>query len=188
MDSAANPATETMTGEEFLRLYGDQSGVELVNGQVVRLPVPGFEHAEICGNAYYLIREFVKPRNLGRVFCNDPFIRTRTDPDGYRGADVVYISYATLPAEQPTPKGTYHPPLELVVEVRSPSDSVKDMTNKATEYVNAGVKAVLILDPDLESAAVFRADEYPQRFHNGDEVTLPDILPGFTVPVKAFFE
>jgi hypothetical protein len=45
-----------------------------------------------------------------------------------------------------------------------------------------------VLDPELESAAVFRADEYPMRFHHGDEVTIPDVLPGFAVPVKRFFE
>ena len=179
---------EVMTGDEFLRVYGDESGVELVDGRVVRLPMPGFEHAEICGNAYHYLREFVKPRRLGRVFTNDPFIRTRTNPDGYRGGDVVYISYTTLPADQPTPLGPLAAPLELVVEVRSPSDSVKDVTNKAFEYIDAGVKVVLVLDPKVEAAAVFRANELPFRLHNGDELTLPDILPGFAVPVKAFFE
>ncbi len=176
---------ETMTADEFLRTHGDDSGVELVNGRVVRAAMPGFEHAEICGNAYYLIREFVKPRGLGRVFCNDPFIRTR--PDGCRGADVVYISYESLPREKPTPKGEYSPPLELVVEVRSPSDSLADLADKATECLNAGVKVVLVIDPQVESVAVFRRDENPQRFHNGDELAFPDILPGFAVRVREFF-
>lgn len=188
MSSTTVPATQPMTGEEFLRQYGDQSGVELVDGQVVRLPMPGLVHSEVCLNAGAIIRDFVKPRKLGRVFSNDPFIRTRTDPDGYPGADVLYISYETLPADQPTPAGSYAPPLELVVEVRSPSNTVTELTRKATEYIEAGVKVVVILDPDLEAAAVFRADELPQRFHNGDTLTLPDILPGFAVPVKAFFE
>jgi Uma2 family endonuclease len=46
-------ATQTplMTGDEFLRLYGDQSEVELVDGQIRRLPTPGLLHGEVCFNA-----------------------------------------------------------------------------------------------------------------------------------------
>jgi len=183
-----NTIVERMTGEEFLRLYGDRDGFELADGHLVRLPMPGFEHGEICGNAYFLIREFVKPRRLGRVFTNDPFIRTRTNPAGFRGADVVYISYESLPETTATPKGSFTPPLELAIEVRSPFDSLAELADKASEYLSAGVKVVLVLDPEVESAAIFRLDENPLRLHNGDELTLPDILPGFAVPVKRFFE
>ncbi|MGL6097454.1 MAG: Uma2 family endonuclease [Fimbriiglobus sp.] len=181
-------APPLMTADEFLRLHGDETGIELVNGRIVRLPMPGLQHSEVCLNTGAILREFVKRKKLGRVFGNDPFIRTRTNPDGYRGADVLYISYTTLPADIPTPVGSYTPPLELVVEVKSPSNSVLELTEKATEYLNAGVKVVVVIDPQTESAAVFRGDDWPQRFHNGDEFTLPDILPGFAVPVKAFFE
>ena len=62
------------------------------------------------------------------------------------------------------------------------------MSDKAYEYLEAGVRVVLVLDQETESAAVFRPGGWPQRFHNGDEVTIPDALPGFAVPVKRFFE
>jgi len=47
---------------------------------------------------------------------------------------------------------------------------------------------VLVLDPPSASALVFRENEPPQRFSIGDELTISDILPGFAVPVKRFFE
>lgn len=34
------------------------------------------------------------------------------------------------------------------------------------------------------SASVYRADELQQIFHNGDELTLPDVLSGFALPVS----
>jgi Uma2 family endonuclease len=61
------------------------------------------------------------------------------------------------------------------------------LADKAAEYLNAGVNVVLVIDPQVESVAVFRRDENPQRYHNGDELTLPDILPGFAVRVREFF-
>jgi len=181
-------ATPLIAADEFLRLYGDKSGVELVNGQIVRWPMPGGIHGKVCFKVSFLLGGFVETNKLGHVFGNDTFIRTRTNPDGCRGADLSFASFATLPADAVIPQGALTPPLELVVEVRSPSDSVRGLTEKAFEYLDAGVRVVLILDPNLQSAAVFRAEEFPQRFHNGDELTLPDVLPGFAAVVKKFFE
>jgi Uma2 family endonuclease len=177
-----------VSADEFLRLHGDESGIELINGVITRLPMPGTDHGIVCGNAYHYIREVVKAGNLGRVMTNDTFVRTRTNPDGYRGADVAYISHDILPATVPHPKGPLVPPLELVVEVRSPSDSYGEVATKAYEYLDAGVRVVMVIDPETNSVGVFRPNELPVRFHNGDVVVLPDVLPGFAVPVGKFFE
>ena len=185
--TTATAPPQLLTGDEFLRLYGDQSGFELDNGQLVRLDMPGPNHGEICVNAASIIRDFVKPKKLGRVCGNDTYIRTNTSPDRFRGGDVVYVSFETYAADLPTPKKYFAPPLELVIDVKSPSDSFTSVSEKATEYLDAGVKVVLFLDPETESAGIYRGNEFPQRFHNGDEITLPDILPSFSVPVKQFF-
>jgi Uma2 family endonuclease len=184
---AASPPL--LTADEFIKLHGDESGVELVKGRIVRYPMPGAEHGEVCGNAYALIREVARPNQLGRVMCNDTFIRTGTNPDTYRGADVCFISYARLPKEQPRPKGPLEQAPELVIEVRSPTDRTGDIQIKVGEYLNAGVRVVVVLDPAIDAATVYReADEIPMRIHNGDELIIPDVLPGFSVPVRKFFE
>lgn len=55
--------------------------------------------------------------------------------------------------------------------------------------MNAGVKTVAILDPHTDTITVYFADkEIPQRFSNGDELVLDDVLPGFAVQVQKFFE
>ena len=148
--------------------------------------MPGLKHGEVCANAAIILGNHIKSKRLGRVFTKDSFVRLSTDR--VRGPDVQFISYETLPADVPTPKGAYTPPLELVVEVKSPTDTVRGMTKKTDEYLEAGVKVVLTFDPDLGIATVFRNEEWPQRFHNGDVLELPDVLPGLAVPVKQFFE
>jgi Uma2 family endonuclease len=163
--------------------------VELVKGRVVRYPMPGAEHGEVCGNAYAFLREFVKPSKLGRVMSNDTFVRVTTSPDTYRGADVCFLSYARLPKEQPLPKGPLEVAPELVIEVRSPTDRRGDIQIKVGEYLNAGVTLVVVLDPEIDAATVYsQTEDIPQRFSNGDELTFPDVLPGFAVPVRKFFE
>jgi Uma2 family endonuclease len=175
-----------MTADEFLSKHVDDSGIELVNGQILRLPMPGLEHGEVCFRAALIFGNHIVYQRLGRGFTNDSFVRVSAD--NVRGPDFMFISYQTLPQDQPTPRGAFTPPLELVVEVRSPSDTILEMTRKADEYLAAGVQVVLIADPATDSVGVFRANELPQRFHNGDTLTLPDVLPGFEVLVAKFFE
>ncbi|MBX9582273.1 MAG: Uma2 family endonuclease [Gemmataceae bacterium] len=183
----APAAPPLMTAEEFIRLHGDESGVELVNGRVVRSPMPGEAHGEVGSNAHALIHTAVKQAGLGRVFINDTFIRTKLD--GVRGADVCFVSYARPPKDRPRGYGPLEVPPDLVIEVRSPSDRSGDIQIKVGEYLNAGVRAVVVLDPKIEAATIYTADEdIPQRRHNGDELTLPGVLPGFSVPVRKFFE
>jgi len=178
-----------MTPEEFVQHHGGDSDVELVDGVVVRLPMNGFEHGIVCGNASSILREWVKPKTLGRVLCNDTFIRTKAKPASYRGADVCFISYLRMPLNQPRPKGPLETPPELVIEVLSPLDQLREVARKVDEYLAADVIVVVVLDPEFEAATVYRqGDTNPQLFRNGDELTLPDVLPGFSVPVRKFFE
>lgn len=86
------------------------------------------------------------------------------------------------------PPGLFDTLPDLVVEVRSPSDSWQQLLNKSSEYLAAGVAVVLVLDPDKNAATIFRGEELPQTFHNGDMITIPDVLPGFSVALAKLFE
>jgi Uma2 family endonuclease len=141
----------------------------------------------VANEVAFRITEHVKRNGLGRVFGNDTFVRVRSNPDTYRGPGVCFVSFAKLPKEAVVPEGPLELPPELVVEVRSPSDSVRAMTDKAYEYLEAGVRVAVVFDPPSESVGVFRAGELPQRFSNGDDLKLSDVLPGFSVPVRQFF-
>jgi Uma2 family endonuclease len=196
-ERAMSTTTEPlMTAEEFIEKYGHCSGVELVDGRVVwagqdadaaaEKDMPRFRHGVVSYRALRVLSDFIEANRLGWLAINDTFVRTRRSPDRVRGADLLFVSYSRLPAG-PTPEDLTVSP-ELVVEVRSPTDRMNDLIAKATEYIGSGVTVVLVIDPVTESAAVFRRDEWPQRLHNGDELTLPDVLPGFAVPVRRFFE
>ncbi len=194
MSDATAATDERLTADEFLSRYGDRSGVELVDGRVVwggKGPatgggaMPRFKHGLVCQNVALLIGGHVKANALGRVAINDTFVPVGGDPPAVRGADLLFVSFARLPADQ-TPDDLTVPP-DLVVEVKSPSDRIAAIGLKANQYLAAGVRAVVVCDPQSESVAVHLADELPYRLHNGDEFALPDVLPGFAVPVRAFF-
>lgn len=185
-----------MTANEFLAKYGHCSGVELVNGRVVwegreadertEIAMPKFRHGVITNRAATILTQFVDAHSLGWVASNDTFVRT-ADGESVRGADVLYISFARLPKEQPIPEDLTLPP-DLVVEVRSPSETWNTVFAKVVEYLTAGVRVVLVLDASTLTATVYRNDTLQQIFHASDELTIPDVLPGFAVKVSRFFE
>lgn len=192
------PTTDdrTLTADEFLAEYGHLSGVELVRGKVVwagrpaaapEQAMPKFRHGVVSYRAVRLLSDFIEANRLGWVAINDTFVRTDdADPATVRGADALFVSFARLPAGA-TPENLAVPP-DLILEVRSPSDKWSKVFAKVGEYLAVGVRVVVVLDPHTKSASVYRQDELQQIFHNGDEFTLPDVLPGFAVPVRRFFE
>jgi Uma2 family endonuclease len=180
-------AEPLVTAEEFVLRHGHDSGVELVNGRIMRIPMPGAKHGFVTSTVDRLVGAYVTEHQLGRVFGNDTFVRVRSKPDTYRGPDVCFVSYAKLSKESEVPDGPLEIPPDLVVEVRSPSDSSREMRDKAREYLDSGVRVVVVVEPQTESVWVDRNVDWPQGYHNGDVLTIPDVLPGFAVPVRQFF-
>jgi Uma2 family endonuclease len=178
---------ELMTAEQFGQRPDPGYPEELVEGRVVAMPPPDRKHGYFCGQAYYIVRLFVAEHELGRVMSNDSGVVTERDPDTVRGADVAYYSYARLP-KGPLPTG-YGPEVpELVIEVRSAHDVWREVLEKVAEYLRAGVLAVVVLDPEPQTAHVFGAVAPPRTLGPDDELVLPGILEGFRVRVGKFFE
>jgi Uma2 family endonuclease len=182
----APPPQASMTAEEFSRRYGGDR-VELVDGVVRELPLPFFKHGNVCATFTARLHSFVKTHDLGRVASNDSFVVVQRDPLRVRGADVCFYSYECLP-RGPVPEGLLSVAPDLVAEVRSPSETWSDVFIKVSEYLKAGVRVVLVFDVPTMTVSVCRDTELQTILHAGDELTLPDVLPGFAVRVGTLFE
>src|SRR5262249_28420667 len=121
------------------------------------------------------------------VVGNDSGVITERDPDTVRGADVAFYSYQRVPPG-PLPRRYLAVVPELVFEVRSPSDRWSHILEKVVEYLQAGVTLVCVLDEVTETARVYRADQPEQVFTADQDLTLPEVLPDFRLPVRRFFE
>lgn len=76
----------------------------------------------------------------------------------------------------------------LVLEVREVNKPWLTYLERMVEYLRIGVPVVIVLDPNTTSASVFRPAHRPQIFEKDQTLTIPDVLPGFEVPVARFFE
>jgi Uma2 family endonuclease len=181
-------ATEKlMTIAEFAVLSSDDKQQELVKGKVIEMNLPKPKHGFICLEIGAILREYVKPRKLGRVFTNDSGVITERDPDSMRGPDVGYYSFSQVPAGK-VADGYFEVMPELAFEVVSPDDSWPRLLEKVAEYLDAGVKVVCIADPRNETIQVHRADQPVQQLHGNDELMFPDVLPGFRCTAAQCFD
>lgn len=178
--------TNLLTAEQYFALPDLGYPSELVRGEIVMMNVPYYRHGLVCSNIILELGLFGRQHDLGRTVSNDSGVITERDPDSVRGPDVAFYSYQRIPKGE-IPSGYPNAKPELIFEVKSPSDRWNDLRAKVVEYHKAGVTLVCVVDPEAESATVYPADRQEAIYRGDDVLTLPDVLPGFSVPVKKFF-
>jgi Uma2 family endonuclease len=186
MSTAAVPAAPPITAEEYAKLAPHDRPSELVRGKIVVMNPPFSAHGYWCVQMARILDGFVRAHQLGRVISNDAGVITERGPDTVRGADVAYYSYERVP-RGPLPMG-YWPAPELAVEVRSTDDRWKTLLKKASEYLEAGVLNVVIVEPETQTIHVHSPDRETEIVTIDQTLTLPESLPGFSVPVREVFE
>ncbi len=186
--AAETPCTPgVLTAEEYARRVDPGYPAELVRGRTVPMPYPDRRHGQICNKVGRILGNFAEHYDLGHVLNNAAGVITGRDPDTVRGPAVAFYSYRRLP-KGPLP-ASYGPEMpELVVELRSPGDRWAQALAKVVEYLNAGVLAVIVLDDESRTALLQLADRPPRLLGADDDLAVPEILPGFVVATRVFFE
>ncbi len=75
----------------------------------------------------------------------------------------------------------------LAVEVRSDSNSWRELRAKALRYLACGTQMVWLVDTDERRVEIHRANEQPQRLAGADVIKGGATLPGFHVTVSDLF-
>lgn len=78
------------------------------------------------------------------------------------------------------------PPLcpDFVVELRSPSDSLKNLQNKMREYIENGARLGWLIDPLEKKVHVYLPDANVEILDNPKKVSGEPLLEGFVLNVK----
>jgi Uma2 family endonuclease len=189
MATAPTAAPERLlTIQEYMQLPDNGVPNELVRGRVIPLTIPIPWHGFVCGKVCLLMGGFAELHDLGYPVANNAGIITERDPDSVRGADFAFYSYQRLPKGTLAKKGYLAVTPDLAVEVKSPDDRWKDILAKVAEYLNAGVAVVCVFDPGRSTVTVYHPDHPEKTYAEDETLTLPDVLPGFSVVVRRFFE
>ena len=179
--------TEPITAEQLLEMDAKGMRGELIRGVFCPTMSAGMKHGEIIVNLVMLLGAEIKPNRLGRLMASDSGVKVETDPDTVREPDIAYFSRDRLALDADVPGYAEVPP-DLVVEVVSPTDSVRGINDKARMWINAGVRLVWVLWPETKMIEVHRPAQPVTTLRETDTLTGEDILPQFSVPVADIFD
>ena len=179
--------TKRLTADDLLRLYSEGVRGELIRGELCQTMPTGQEHGEIVMNLGALLRVFIKPRRLGRLTGSDSGVWLERDPDTVREPDIAFFSAEKMPlGTRVTGYAEVVP--DLVVEVVSPNNSLREINDKSLMWLSYGVSLVWAVNPDTRSVDVYRAGRVTSTLSESDTLDGLDALPGFACAVSDVFD
>lgn len=173
--------TSKLSLQEFLSLPGSNDQYELVEGQLKQKMSPKYKHARLQGRLFRLLDDWCNQQQCGRVCPEWAVVLQRQGVDWVPVPDLTYVSYERLPQEWDEDEPCPVTP-ELVIEIISPGQTFGELTEKATDYLLAGVDRVWVVDTKAQSVTIFRSNDLPQTFWSDGEIS-DSLLPGLVLPL-----
>lgn len=172
----------------LMSLPRDGQKYELWEGKISMSPA-GFNHGGICLKVAFEIQKFVLRRKLGKVCDGQTGFRLRK---GFRrktvlSPDVSFVIQERMEAMLEPDKFFDGGP-DLVVEVLSPGDSVREMTDKLRRFFLNGTQVGWIVDPVSRRVHVHYRDGRAAVFGISQSLPGGAVLTGFKLPVRRIFE
>jgi Uma2 family endonuclease len=154
---------------------------ELDNGRLVTMTPPGYPHGNSQLKIGSRLLVYAEDTGAGEAAVETGVMLWR-NPDRVVGPDAMFISAAKLPAKM-TESGYLETIPDLVVEVRSKSNSAALVAAKVADYLKAGVQVVWVADPTERTITVHKVAVDAQVLGVGSVLTCEELLPGFKVEV-----
>ncbi|MHB8645546.1 MAG: Uma2 family endonuclease [Thermomicrobiales bacterium] len=178
---------QLMSAEQFAEIP-DTPGkqFELVNGEVIEVPLASHMHARIVMALVRLLDPYVRTHDLGEIYADGlGYVITRM-PDSVRGPDVSFLMKEHVPDEDFSVFVPFAP--DLAIEIVSPNDRADEVHDKVYQYLAAGTRLVWVLWPKTCSISIFGKGGTNGEFGMEDELDGGDVLPGFRVRVAELFD
>ena len=175
-----------VTAQQLAIMPDDGYRYELVRGEI-RKTAPSFEeHGLVSANVAGDLIPYVRRNGLGRVIIAETGYLLESDPDTVRAPEVSFIRQdrVTPPGER---RSFVQGAPDLAIEVLSPGNRPGPMAEKVADYLAAGSRMVVVMDPVLRTATVHRPGQEPQVLNEGDILDGGDVVPGWRMPVGEIF-
>lgn len=178
----------TTLEDPAVTLPADDDRYEIVNGERRAKPPMGAYDTFLAMSLIGFLSPFARERSLGRVVGETRFV-LRSEPKLHRRPDAAFVSFERCPRERAVPRtNAWDVVPDLAVEVISRTNLADDLPSRVREYFDAGVRLVWIVFPSESLVYVYRSPVEIDVLPRVAELTGGDVLPGFRLPLDAFFE
>ena len=186
-DVKRGTANNPLTAEDLLRL--DSQGVrgELIRGEFCETVSAGQDHGKYVMNIAVPVGYFVKSNRLGSIMGSDSGVQLEWDPDTVREPDFAFISADREPLGTSVPGYSQTTP-DLIVEIKSPSDSRAAFIDKIRMWLSYGVRVAWGVFPETRTIEIHAAGGATTVLTDADTLDGGEVLPGFACAVSDIFE
>ena len=175
----------TWTEAQYLKLTDTCNRLlEFTDGRIEVLPMPTDRHQTIL--RFLFLACLPAERELGGAVRFSP-LRLRIGDGRYREPDLLLVR----DADDPRRADAFWTGADLVMEVVSPRNPLRDTRDKRLEYARAGIPEYWIVNPIDETVTVLESegDTYLEHgvFRRGEQADSA-CVPGLAVDVAAVFD
>lgn len=178
--------TKLVTAQDLWELDPGEQRYDLIRGELIEMSPASARHGEIAMTIGGHLWSHVRALGIGKTYGAETGFILARDPDIVLAPDAAYIRLDRLPAEIDQDRFLELAP-DLVVEVVSPSDRSRDISDKVMEYLGAGVQLVWLIEPRRKLVTVYTPDRKSSILTVDDELDGGEVLPGFRIHVADIF-
>ena len=186
MTAPAQRIETKVTADELLQMPDDGYRYELVKGELRKMVPAGHAHGRIAINITVPLAQHVRSNNLGTVYAAETGFVLARNPDTVRAADVAFVRrerVETVEEEQ----GYWPGAPDLAVEVVSPNDTYTDVEEKVFNWLDAGARMVLVVNPRKHTVTSYRSRNDITVLTEGERLSGEDVVPNWTLPIREVF-
>jgi Uma2 family endonuclease len=175
-----------LTDEQFFQLCQHNRDLRFertATGEILIMPPTGGETSNRNFEIAVQLGIWNKQSKLGVCFdSNGGFIL----PNGAtRAPDASWLHRECWEALTPQQREKFVPLCpDFVVELRSPSDSLKETQEKMQEYIDNGAKLGWLIDPKNQRVEIYRPSCDVEILENLATLSGEDVLPGFVLDLQ----
>ncbi|MEH2254377.1 Uma2 family endonuclease [Nostoc sp.] len=180
-----NPIIQ-LTDNQFYQLCRENPEVKFernAEGKLLIMPPTGGE----TGNHNFEISvEFgIWNRQTQLGICFDSSTCFKLPNGANRSPDVAWIRQERWDALTPKEKEKF-PPIapDFVLELMSPSDSLRETQEKMQEYIDNGVRLGWLINPKMRQVEISRLGKPIQILASPQQLLGEDVLPGFILNLQ----
>lgn len=180
---AAQIKLELRTYDDLLALPDDGNRYELIHGEIVMSPAPKTKHQRIQMLLSRKLGDYVETHRLGELFGAP--LDVKFSPYNVVQPDLVFVSRARADIVS---EDFIDGAPDLIIEILSPSNRMRDLVTKAALYADQGVAEYWIIDPDSETVVVnvLRHGLYTALQPAGDAIR-SGVFPNLRMTVSEVF-
>lgn len=177
---------QTMTADELFLMPENGFLYDLVKGELRKMVPPGSEHGAITARLTIALGYYIEANDLGVVFGAETGFKLASNPDTVLAPDFAFVSNERIPLTG-IPVGYWNGAPDLAVEVVSPGNTRRELEEKLSEYLAAGVRLIWIINPKQRTIVIYRANAETQTLTEQDILDGVDVVPGFQYSVAKLF-